>query len=211
MHNHLEEFTSELKEIAFILHTMSEIATGKKEALEVKTISSTDLTIYLKLAPAVAACVAHAVEKIIGIYKQLLEIKKLNSELRKQGVPQERTAGVEDYANSVMKEGIEKISIEIINRFEKVKGDKGRKNELHNGLRISLNKIANRIDKGFHIEIRCEPLPETQDESKKDKEKSDHLAVVQKATAQLQFFKFEGEPILQLPESNSKPKQEKSS
>ena len=70
--NELGEFADELEEIKFILDTMSELVSGRKEHLEIKTISSSDLTVYLELSPAVAACVAHAVERIVAISKSCL-------------------------------------------------------------------------------------------------------------------------------------------
>ena len=79
------------------------------------------------------------------------------------------------------------------------------------GLRISLNKIANRVDKGYHIEVRCEPLRKEDQEKPESKETAIHLAKVQSASVQLQFFKLEGSPILRLPESSPKNKGDKKS
>jgi hypothetical protein len=61
----------------------------------------------------------------------LLEIRKLRQEIRKQGVPDDDTSGIESYANQLMEKGIEKIAVEVVNEYHK-KDDKGRKNELTN-------------------------------------------------------------------------------
>jgi len=83
------------------------------------------------------------VERVVALYKQLLEIRKLNQEIQQQGVPEKELSGIENYANNLMEKGIEKIAVEVIKEYHK-KDDKERKNELTNAVRISLNKIANR-------------------------------------------------------------------
>ena len=77
VHNNIQEFGKELQDLNFILGTFSELASGDRETFEIKTISSTELMVFLAAIPPVAACVAHAAEKIINFYKTLLEIKKL--------------------------------------------------------------------------------------------------------------------------------------
>src|SRR5207244_5321937 len=89
--------------------------------------------------------------------KALLEIRKSQAELRRQGVPQERLQGIEEYANSFMETGMDQLVGRIVETYC-VTADEKRRNELSNGLRISLNKIANRIDRGYNIEIRVEPI-----------------------------------------------------
>ncbi len=198
--NRLIEFSDELKEIGFILNTFSEVATGKKDELAIRTISSSDLLVHLSATAPYAACVAIAIERIVTLYKQLLEIRKLRQELQKQGVPDERITGIQDYANHLMGEGIENVTIEIINQFYKEK-DKGRKNELTNAVRISLKKLANRIDKGFNVEVRVEPLDKVEPESEENIKIREATNIIQTATKNMQFLKAEGSPILKLPES----------
>ena len=104
-----------------------------------------------------------------------------------------------------MEKGIDKIAVEVVNEYHK-KDDKGRKNELTNAVRISLNKVANRIDQGFNIEVRVAPTPKSEDEEKENKELQKAIAAIQAATANMQFMKLEGQPILRLPEGKEKPK-----
>lgn len=157
--NRLLDFAKELNELGFILNTFSEVATGKKDELTIRTISSSDLLVYLQAAAPYAACLGVAIERVAATYKQLLEIRKLRQEIRKQGVPEDRTAGIEKYANELMERGIEETSLAIVDGFYKEKEkDKGRKNELTNAVRISLKEIASRIDRGFNLEVRVEPL-----------------------------------------------------
>jgi hypothetical protein len=85
--NKLINFADELKELSFILNTFSELATGNKEDLTIRTISSSDLLVYLQASAPYAAFVAICIERVVTLYKQLLEIRKLNEEIRQQGVP----------------------------------------------------------------------------------------------------------------------------
>ena len=197
IHNQLVEFADELGEIRFLLNTFSEVATGKVDDLEIKTISSTGLMIYLGASPIFAACLATALERIVAFYKQLLEIRKIQLEIRKLGVPDESTKGIEDYANTHMAKGIEEVSVEIVNRY--YEGDDGRKNELITAVRFSLNGIANRIDNGYNIEVRCEPLTSDDDSDEGAKTKA-AITAIQAASENMQFLKLEGRPLLRLPE-----------
>ncbi len=203
--NQLIEFADELRELGFILNTFSEVATGEKDKLSIRTVSSSDLLVYLQAVAPYAACVAVATERVVALYKQLLEIRKLRLEIQQQGVPDEQTTGIENYANQLMENGIEKIAVEIVNEFHKGK-DKGRKNELTNAVRISLNKIANRIDRGFNFEVRVAPIVEKDEKAQDNVQLQKVIALIQSATANMQFLKLGGRPILRLPEGKEKPK-----
>jgi hypothetical protein len=203
--NNLLNFAEELKELSFIFGTFSEVATGNKEDLTIRTISSSDLLVYLQASAPFAAFVAICIERVVALYKQLLEIRKLNQEIRQQGVPEKELSGIEKYANDLMGTGIEKIALEVVNEYHK-KDDKGRKNELANAVRISLNKVANRIDLGFNIEVRVAPLPKSDDQEKENNELRKAVESIQSATKNMQFLKLEGKPILKLPEGKEKPK-----
>ncbi|MCI0352736.1 MAG: hypothetical protein L0Z53_25220 [Acidobacteriales bacterium] len=205
--NKLLDFAEELHEVGFILNTFSEVATGQVADLEIRTLSSSDLLIYLQAAVPYAACVAVAVERVVTLYKQLLEIRKLHQQIRKQGVPDEQTSGIEQYANQLMESGIEKASVEIVNEFYKGK-DKGRKHELVTKVRFSMNKIANRIDHGFNLEVRVEPPSQKQQPAPEDEEIQKAVTIIQAALPSMRFLKLEGKPLLTLPEAEKPKKKE---
>lgn len=210
LNNRLDRFAGELEELNQIFGVFSEISTGSRPGFEIKTISSTDLSVYLEVSAIVGACIATAVERIIALYKQLLEIRKLQGELAKQGLEKKNLKGIEDHANTVMENGIDKLIKDLIAEYL-AKGDAGRKNELSIELKYSLKKIANRIDRGFNIEVRMEEPEVAADGADEATEEQKALvkahAKVAEASENMQFLKLEGEPILQLNESNSdKPK-----
>ena len=105
-----------------------------------------------------------------------------------------------------METGIDKIAIEVVNEYHKT-DDQGRKNELTNAVRISLNKIANRIDHGFSLEVRVAPAPKQGDKENENVQRA--IAAIQSATANMQFLKLECQPILRLPEGKEKSEKKK--
>lgn len=100
-----------------------------------------------------------------------------------------------------MESEVKKIAKEVIK--EHYEGDNGRKNELENGLVISLNKLANRIDKGFNVEIRIEPLPEPEEDeelSEKEQQKADLIQSISESAQNIEYIETQGKSILELPE-----------
>ncbi len=198
--NELLDFATELRKLGSILNTFSEVATGKTDELEVRAISTSEFLVFLSANASYAACVAVAIERVVTLYKQLLEIRKLHQEIRKQGVPEAATSGIAEHANTLMADGIEKAAADLVEKFYKG-NDGGRKHELVIAVRLRMNEIANRIDKGFNLEVRCEPFSK-QATAEEEKETQTAIATIQAATPYMQFLKLEGQPLLQLPESS---------
>jgi hypothetical protein len=207
--NKLEEFATELGNLDRIFEVFAEVATGSRPGFPIHAISSSNLSIFLDVAPPIAACIAVAIERIIALYKQLLEIRKLHSELREQGVPDENLKGIAEHANTFMDLGIENVVKSLLHDFHKG-ADGARKNELKIELRYSLRKIANRIDQGFNIEVRVEPEIQT-DEKIGVEDETRYEEMIIAAAPTLQFFKREGRPILSLPDEEQDDKEKKES
>jgi hypothetical protein len=150
------------------------------------------------MVPKAAAFLAIAIERIVAVYKQILEIRKIRAELTKIQVPPDKLKGLEDHAKDLMKENIETIAIEITSESPVL--DPNRKNELTNQLRISLTMIANRIDKNYNIEVRMS-APQKEGE---DTQADEALKTIQHATPSMQYMRLDGDPILQLPEPEKK-------
>lgn len=106
-----------------------------------------------------AAAIAIGVERIIAAYEQLLEIRKLRTDLEEKGGGGDGLAGVEDHANEVMEEAITGAVEALVSRFS-ASTDQGRTNELRIELTTTLNAVANRIDRGYNIEVRAGPIKE---------------------------------------------------
>jgi hypothetical protein len=198
--NELKSLNKEISELNFILTTISEAVTGEKKEFEVKTISSSDFLFVVGIGIYLAKVISEVVEKIIENYKKILEIKKLRNELKAAGVPEKETKGIEQHANSSMEKEILKLATEIIKNSPLT--DELRKNELNNGVTIALNKIANRIDCGFNIEIRVKELPVAKDnKTDENHEFADMIKIINSNSKMMEFIKTGGQPILQLNEN----------
>jgi len=125
--------------------------------------------------------------------------------MQDHGVPREQLKGVEDHADNLMSAGIEELTEELVNRY--FQGDEHRRNELNTSLRIALKKIANRVDRGFNIEIRVQPHVADDEGSAVSPEEQTHVEIIQSASRNLRFMKLEGDPILSLPENNNSTEQ----
>ncbi|MGJ4789513.1 hypothetical protein [Leptospira koniambonensis] len=198
IHNNLESFGNEIREINFILNIFSELIEGEKKPFILRNLSTTDPFITVAAGFAIAAGVAKAIGFVIDNYKKLLEIKKLKNELKKQGLSDEDLKGIEAHSNKFMEDAIGTKVKELKEQYLSVELS-GRSNELLSGLKISLNKIANRVDSGFNFEIRIN-LSENKAEESEDINHS--INEIQLASKSLEFIKSEGEPILSLPEKN---------
>lgn len=153
VHNRLKEFGEEIDKLNKILSVFSELVTGARPGFEIRAISSSDLSVFLRAAVPVCTCIAVSIERIVALYKNLLEIKKLRSDMERQGVPDSALKGVGDHAEQVMDDGILKLVDDLANQFLK-NTESGRANEIKIELRYSLKRIAARIDRGFNIEVR---------------------------------------------------------
>jgi len=197
--NDLGELADEFTEIEFIIRTAREIVTGETEQVIVRTISSSDFSVFIAEHAATAAFLAAMVERLLATYKNVLDVRKLHGELAAK-MGKKTLKEVETYAEETMLSGIKKIADDCIKTYGKK--DDPRKNELRNALDVVLRKLADRIDRGFNIEIRIEPLKQddpTGDAS--DAERSAHRkyqAVIEGAAKQLEFFHRDGPPILHL-------------
>ncbi|MEJ2703004.1 MAG: hypothetical protein P8Z79_11245 [Sedimentisphaerales bacterium] len=203
LHNHFSEYVKELRQFELIFRMFSEITTGKAEEFIVRTISS-DLVVYVNTTPAVAALVAMVLERIITVYKELLKIRRLRNELSAQEVSDGELKSIDTHINIKMDKAIEKLALEVMAEYYKP-SSVARKNELTDALRISLNKLANRIDRGYNIEVRVAELPKQEVEEGQDNVEPtktiQHFEAIKKAAPNLQFIRLEGEPVLSLPEA----------
>ena len=197
----LSSLKKEIAELNFILNNISEVVTGKKQEFKVNTLSSSDYTLYIELTLLIGNILIIATEKILNTYKIILEIKNLRNELKEKGVPEKETKGIERHANNTMETEIIELAKDIVTKHYKGK-DNERKNELISGLTISFNKIANRIDNGFNLDIRVETLPEIEEEEKSadQKQQEQFIKAIQKSSKTLEFINTSGDSILSLEE-----------
>lgn len=199
INSNLEGLEKEAHEFNRVFKTFYEVVGERVESIKIRTLSSSDFELFLASIPIVAALLATAIERIVALYKNVLEIKKLRYELAKQKVPKKNIKPVEEYENSVVNQGLEDISKALIE--ENYKGEEGRKNELRTGLKMALRILADRIDHGVLVEVKVgepeEPeVPEDSEEGKKPSAKE--LAAYRKQKQLAEGINRRGRALTQL-------------
>lgn len=195
VHERLGELIQELESFEFFFKTLSEVATGQPDILQVRTVSSSKFMIFLLAHAKFAEIVAKCVNFIVSQYKRILEIRKLQGDIERLKVPDTLAEGLKTYANEEMEKQIESFTVEIVNEY--VAQDGHRKNELRNAVKFSLNGMANRIDRGFNIEVRFEPTSDK--DANPDVIKA--FQTIKSAQINMQYMNLEGAPVLALPEN----------
>lgn len=201
--NELASFGKDLVRLQRTMAPFNELALGSRPGMHIRTISSTEFMVFLDAAMPTAGFLALAVERVVALYKDLLEIRRIKGKLAERGVSNDDLSGIERHAEQHMTAGIEPLIEELLARSN-VEPD--RANELRKELRISLNDLANRIDRGYNVEVRVEPLPEpkqaedgTTDVGEEELVTREWVDLIRKASRTLEFIRAEGEPILRLP------------
>lgn len=202
----LEELGKEFIKLQQILGPFLELTTGSREGLRVRTISSSAFAAFLDSAPAMGAMVATAVERLIAAYKNVLDIRESRQRLKEAGASDKTLKSAAADAESSMSTAIGTLVDELMREAAHV--EQGRQNELRTELTVSLNAFANRIDRGYNVEVRVGELPPPPDEededaepeSREDREKREIVERVHAKQESLKFSNAQGPPILALPE-----------
>lgn len=208
----LKSLGDEFCELERIFAVITELVTGKRPPTKVRSIASSDFSLYLDYAPLTAAFLATAVERVIKLYKDLLEIRRLRSEMADQGVNNENLEGVDSHIEEHMEKGINDIADELSSSesIEIAIKDEGRKNELKVGLNWTLKGIAARVDRGYRFDVRIgestQDDTEGDDEDNERSQKSNAMQIIAEHREGLQFLRLEGEPILELPSTQTEDK-----
>ena len=156
--NSLGELGREFVELDRILKPFLEAATGSRPPVEVKAIASSNFEAFVELAPQAALLLSIAVDRILVAYERVLNIRKLRAELKTSGVEDDDLERVDQRANSMVDDAIPGIVAEVMAAAADMTTD-GRRNEIEIELTKSVRSIARKVDHGFRITVRTEPLP----------------------------------------------------
>ena len=196
----LSKLGEEFSELEKLVLPFVELATGSRRPVTVSTIASSDFGVFVDLAPEAASSLALAIAGVIAGYKNLLEIRRLRQEMSDQGVGDAELKGVDDHANNHMSQVVEDV-IEITIRNELPRVDGPRTNELRTELKLSLNAFANRIDRGYNIDVRAGEIdPAEEEDSENGNTTTIALRTIAETSPNLRFINRTGQPILELPE-----------
>ncbi len=197
----LEKLGKEFVRLKRIIAPFSELAGQSRPEFRVRSISSSEFQVFLESTPATAVLFTAALERVLAIYSQILDIRLKHRELaEKDQVPDEYLKGLADYATGLMDAKTHEIAESLVAKEGAV--DEGRDNELRTELRLQLNALAERIDRGYNVEVRAGELPEPTDDDDDDEGLNQATRVATKAVLdaqkKLEFMNVSGKPILSL-------------
>lgn len=203
--NSLQPLGEEFRRIRKILGPFQELATGSREEIHVRTISSSDFLLGMAVDPNTGAAFAQAVAWVLARYKDVLGIRKMVEEIRQMDLPEERAQDLETDATNMIVNSIGEITGSLMTQYEGNLNGTGRANEVKTELTVAIIETARRIDVGFQMQVRAIP-PETQ-EVEDGGEGSDEPVVdltayetIEELRPNIEFLKLEGSPILALEE-----------
>jgi hypothetical protein len=193
-----------------ILGPIVELATGTREPVNVRMISSSGFQAFLEAGPQVAQLFSQILENLLSSYERIRRIRGRYSGLKDEDeVPAEVLGGLQEYAAGLMQVDITTLAQSVIDQYgDRLRGE-GRVNEVHVGITRSLTKMANRIDEGYSIEVRAYELPEAAEEDEEGAlpagatpETEEARRIIAERQPRLQAMNLTGSPILELPEGD---------
>ena len=201
--NGLAGLGREFTHLKRIIGPFTELAGESRPDVPVRSVSSSEFQVFLDSAPVTAVLFTHALGRVLGIYQQILDIRLKHRQLSEDdNVPEETLQPLVDYANNQMRREISAIVEEVIQKAKL--DDEGRLNELRNDLTRQISALADRVDRGFDVEVRVGEIPESTeddaDEDEADSKMREAATIVLEAQKSLQFMNVSGKPILSLEE-----------
>lgn len=187
----LRELQREIGFFGQFLVELTEVIEGSFHDNKVYSIHASDFGIDVLATLHVAAQFAIIVTGVKAALETIREYRKLKEKAETLGIEEKLVDQLTEKGTAAMTAKLDDIHAEV---FQKCKmDDGGRVNELKSGIRLRLNGLANRLDRGFTFEVRT-GLPEgSSQEAQKQAEQI-------KAFSSIRFERLEGVPVLQLPE-----------
>lgn len=201
--NELESLIKELGEIRFIFRAFSELATGSAERIEVRQISTSDPQFFFHLNPMTIALLGGAVTWVLNTWKQVEDIRKVRAEARKRGAFSERE--VEDIFDKKIRSTIESaVEAKTEDLVAQIVDKSERAREQRQHLKISLESLLARIERGMTVEIRCLAPPKEIGADETTGTKPEAFDSINKIIPELVFPKSTENPVLPLPHAEEK-------
>jgi hypothetical protein len=209
VNNKLPLLGAEFVELQKILGPFEELAGENQPDFEVRAIASTDFSVYLAAAPTAAFFIVKAINAIEDVYIKWLDIKRLRTELAEKEIPEEDLSGLDERINAMVDQRLVELAHELVE--ESALPDEHRSNELENGVKWALRRLAERVDQGYSVDVRTpEPPPEEPEDeegAEEDEGLSDRarLLAIRELAANIRRLDPQGKRILQLPRGDEPP------
>lgn len=199
----LEFFAKDLKNLNRELMHFNELVTGKADQFKIRSISSSDFSVFLEILPETAQVIVSTIALLLMGYEKLLDIRKKKSELEQNEAPKELMDQVDKWAETLMSKQIDEITANLMKQYKDVKRTDHRGKELEGHIKLSVKKIAGRLDVGYHFSARIgemkEPAEEDNDENGVNAEydrKSNVIVDINNKASQIRYRHLEGDSVL---------------
>lgn len=178
-HSKISTITKELNRWDKVIKTFKEVVGEPADDTEINFVSNGTLEFFINNSPTIGMVLAFAVERIVKVYKNIVEIRQTRDKLRTLGLPAGEQKTLEKQEKEHLSKELEKVSADLIKEFATKKIDTGRLNELKVAVKGHVVYIARCVDNGITIEINPPEIEEPKvpseddtDEVKADKKKA---------------------------------------
>ena len=194
----MREFQKEMAFWGQFLSELSEVVEGSVVEHKVYSLHSSGLGIDVYTTLNIAAQVSAIVVAIYMTLEKLQKFRKLKEDAEELSIEKEAIDNLVKKGKKVMEDRLDEIQVEI---FQNCKmEDKIRLQELRNGVRLRLNGLSNRLERGFQFEVRTSlPAEATTEDQAQEK--------IASSLRDVHFKYLEGTRLLDLPEPD--PDEEK--
>lgn len=206
--NELEGLQKELGRLNQHMKIFGELAADDVSSPKIRCVTNGSVDLFLEAAAPVAAFLAVAIERIVGVYLHILQIKKLRKEMEETKVPGKYLKPIEEHEKELVSEELEKIAESLFKEYRK-KPDKTRDPELRTYLTKALTYLIKRLDQGVDFEVTPPTEFEQPKEDAAEKDKKDYAKKVAEAkelsdrSAKIKELPKREKPILFLPEPDN--------
>lgn len=209
--NDFSSLISELNFIRKMVRVVAESEGADPDDIDVGAISTTDPIFWLIVGYVVASSIGKLTDWALGTWKSVEEIKNIRAQTA--NLKSFNESEVEKIFGPKIEQEISKSISQKVTEITKGLKDPGRKNELKNGLSITLRQFLARVERGLTVDIRYLPPPiETTDgEASEDSRVSARRNEMEQLATRLDFKKPEGDPILMLEAANDDVKSDQTS
>lgn len=149
----IKTITKELNHWDKVFKTLKELSGENPEDTELNFVSNGSLQFFIDNPAQSATCLAIAIERIVKVYKNILEIRTTREKLKELGINTAEQKSIEKQEKEIFTKEMDKISSEIIKEFASKSIENERLNELKIAMNGHVRYIAKCIDGGMTIEI----------------------------------------------------------
>lgn len=148
----LDTYAKEVKHLNSLARTIQELGGANPSEVRLRGASASSWVWFLSLAPFAAKAMIDVVEKVLGLYKSVLEIREIKQRLTDREMSQTILDGIQTDIDKRIKEGLSTIADEVVAKLPKSE-DVGRRNELTIKLCRDLKWLAIKLEKGAIVEV----------------------------------------------------------